>query len=95
MAGKLDADEIDRALSELSGWELSPDRTAIERSYKFKNFSAAWAFLSRCALLAEKMDHHPDISNSYSSVRISLTSHDAGGLTDRDFRMARAINGLD
>lgn len=74
------------------GWEVVDG--AFRREFTFADFSAAWAFMSRVALLAEQHDHHPDWSNSYNRVSISLTSHDAGGLTDRDERLARAIDGL-
>ena len=67
---------------------------AIRRTFEFKDFSRAWAFMSRVALLAEKQDHHPDWSNSYNKVEIGLSSHDAGGLTARDVAMAKAIDAL-
>ena len=74
------------------GWELG-DGT-LRRELRFADFSEAWAFMSRVALLAEKHDHHPDWSNSWNRVVIELSSHDAGGLTDRDTRLAEAINAL-
>ncbi|MGB3405990.1 MAG: 4a-hydroxytetrahydrobiopterin dehydratase [Jannaschia sp.] len=64
----------------------------IERSFKFGTFSEAWAFMSRVALLAEKIDHHPEWSNVWNKVDIRLTTHDAGGLTDKDTALAQAIN---
>ena len=64
----------------------------IEREWRFADFARAWAFMSRVAALAEAADHHPDWSNSYGRVRIRLTSHDAGGLTERDTALARAID---
>ena len=66
----------------------------LERSFKFRNFSEAWAFMSRVALLAEKADHHPEWSNVWNRVDIRLTTHDAGGLTDKDRALAEKINGL-
>lgn len=75
-------------------WALRADGLAIEREFKFRNFSQAWAFMSRVALLAEKHDHHPEWSNVYNRVAITLTTHDAGGLSERDARMARAIDKL-
>jgi len=66
----------------------------IERDFEFDDFSAAWGFMSRVALLAEGADHHPDWSNTYNRVHIRLTSHDAGGLTRRDTDLARAIDAL-
>ena len=75
-------------------WTLRADGSAIEREFKFKDFSQAWAFMSRVALIAEKHDHHPEWSNVYNRVAITLTTHDAGGLSERDARMARAIDEL-
>lgn len=74
------------------GWELVDGK--LRRELTFGGFSEAWAFMSRVALLAEKHDHHPDWSNSWNKVVIELTSHDAGGLTERDQRLAEAINQL-
>jgi 4a-hydroxytetrahydrobiopterin dehydratase len=73
------------------GWTLAADRKSIRNSTKFKNFNEAFAFMTRVALLAERMDHHPDWSNSYNRVDISLSTHDAGGVTERDIRLAQAI----
>ena len=86
--------ERDAALAELPEWNLRADGLAIEREFKFKNFSQAWAFMSRVALIAEKHDHHPEWSNVYNRVAITLTTHDAGGLSERDAKMARAIDRL-
>ena len=80
--------------STLPQWHLVDGRDAIERSFRFSDFSAAWAFMSRVALLAEKMDHHPEWSNVYNRVTITLTTHDAGGLSARDVGMAAAIDGV-
>ena len=66
----------------------------LRRSFRFADFSAAWAFMARVALLAEKQDHHPDWSNVYNRVEIALSTHDAGGLTARDVRLAEAIDAL-
>ena len=76
------------------GWTLTADQKSFQRSFRFKDFSEAFAFMTRVALLAEKADHHPDWSNSWNRVEISLTSHDAGGLTARDDHLARAISDL-
>ena len=78
----------------LPGWTQSGTRDAIRREFRFPDFSAAWAFMSRVALLAEKHDHHPEWSNVYNRVVIELTTHDAGGLSARDVELARAINGM-
>ena len=72
-------------------WQLAEDQKSIHQAYKFKSFAEAWSFMSHVALLAEKMDHHPDWSNSYNKVDITLTSHDAGGLTAKDVALAKAI----
>ena len=78
----------------LPGWTPSDSRDALRREFRFADFSAAWAFMSRVALLAEKHDHHPEWSNVYNRVTVELTTHDAGGLSDRDVALARAIDGL-
>ena len=78
----------------LPGWIPAMDKDAIRREFKFADFSEAWGFMVRVALLAEKFDHHPDWSNVWNTVRIELTTHDSGGLTDNDVKLARAINAL-
>ncbi len=78
----------------LPHWNRLPDRDAIHRAFKFADFSAAWAFMSRVALLAEKQDHHPEWENTYSRVAITLTTHDTGGLSSRDLALAAAIDRL-
>jgi len=75
-----------------SGWDEVDGK--LRREFTFKNFSEAWAFMSRVALLAEKRDHHPDWSNSWNKVVIELVSHDKGGITDRDHDLASAIDAL-
>src|SRR5690554_2484830 len=84
--------ERDEALAALPDWSLRADGLAIEREFRFQTFSEAWAFMSRVALLAEKQDHHPEWSNVYNRVKITLTTHDAGGLSERDVKMAGAID---
>ena len=76
------------------GWSLEEDGQAIVRSVKFANFSEAFAFLTRVALHAEKVDHHPEFTSVWNRVDFRLTSHDAGGVTDRDVALATAINAL-
>jgi len=76
----------------LPAWTRLPDRDAIQRRFKFADFSAAWAFMSRVALLAEQQDHHPEWENVYNRVVITLTTHDTGGLSDRDLKLATAID---
>ncbi len=78
----------------LPHWTLVVDRDAITRRFTFADFSAAWGFLSRVALLAEAQDHHPEWDNVYNRVNILLTTHDTGGLSDRDLRLASSIDGL-
>jgi 4a-hydroxytetrahydrobiopterin dehydratase len=80
------------ALREIHGWTEVEDRDAIRKSYHFGDFSEAWGFISRVALLAEKMDHHPELFNVYNRVEIILSTHDAGGLSERDIRLAHAID---
>ena len=86
--------ERDQALAALSDWHLRDDKLAIVREFRFADFSAAFAFMTRVALLAEKADHHPEWSNVYNRVEITLTTHDAGGLSRRDVAMATAIDAL-
>jgi 4a-hydroxytetrahydrobiopterin dehydratase len=81
-------------LTDLSGWKPAPGRDAIQRSFKFKNFSEAWGFMNRVALLAETQDHHPEWSNVYSRVEILLSTHDCDGLSERDLKLARSIDKL-
>jgi 4a-hydroxytetrahydrobiopterin dehydratase len=77
------------ALKDLPGWEAAPDgRDAIRRTYRFRDFNAAFGFMSRAALMAEKLDHHPEWFNVYSRVEVTLATHDAGGVTALDVRLA-------
>ncbi len=76
------------------GWSLSEDGKALERSFRFKDFSEAFAFLTRVALHAEKVDHHPEFTNVWNRVDFRLTTHDTGGVTERDADLARAISKL-
>lgn len=92
MAEKLDPQSITERLSNLSGWTLDEARPAIEKSFKFKDFNAAFGFMTQVALAAEKMDHHPEWSNVYNRVAIVLTTHSAGGVTELDLTLAGIIN---
>ena len=74
------------------GWARDGD--AIARSFRFRDFAEAWGFMSRVALLAERHDHHPDWRNAWNRVDVRLTTHDAGGVTERDLALARAIDAL-
>jgi len=85
-------EEISAALAKLPGWGRSG--TSIVKEYTFASFNEAWGFMSRVALLAEKSDHHPEWSNTWNKVRIALTTHDAGGLSARDFDLAKAIEAV-
>ena len=90
----LSDDERADALDGLPDWDYDEARAAISRSFTFPDFSAAFAFMTRVALLAEKHDHHPEWTNVWNRVDILLTTHDAGGLSGRDVAMAEAIEGL-
>lgn len=94
MMKKLDPEACAALLGGVAGWALSPDQLSISRSFAFANFSEAFGFMTRVALAAEKADHHPEWFNVYNRVDIRLTTHDAGGLTARDFDLAGAINRL-
>ena len=76
------------------GWNVSTDGKALERGYRFKDFSEAFAFLTRVAMHAEKVDHHPEFTNVWNQVDFRLTTHDSGGITDRDVKLAVAIDRL-
>ncbi len=76
------------------GWTLDEDRKALLRTFKFKDFSEAFGFLTRVAMHAEKVDHHPEFTNVWNRVDFRLTTHDTGGVTDRDLKLAEAINKL-
>ncbi len=88
----LSAEEIAVRLRELPGWSRSGN--AIERTWTFRDFSEALAFINKVGGLAESLNHHPDIANSWATVRLTLTTHDKGGLTNLDFDLATKINGL-
>lgn len=89
---KLTNGERSAALARLAGWQQVAGRDAITRRYVFKTFNEAFGFMTRVALVAEKMDHHPEWSNVYRTVDVTLTTHDAGGLTERDVRLAEAMD---
>ena len=91
---QLDDESRAEALDALDEWDYDEARDAITRSFAFADFSAAFAFMTRVALLAEKADHHPDWSNVWNQVAIVLSTHDSGGLTRLDQTLAAAIDGL-
>jgi 4a-hydroxytetrahydrobiopterin dehydratase len=93
MIQKLSPERRRAALQELSAWAEVAGRDAIQRSLKFKDFNAAFAFMTRVALKAESMDHHPEWFNVYNRVDITLTTHDAAGLSERDITLAAFIDG--
>ena len=94
MIAKLTPAERDAALAELPGWAHDAARDAIVRRFAFADFNAAFGFMTRVALLAEQADHHPEWSNVWNRVDILLTTHDCGGLSQRDTALARAIDAL-
>ena len=94
MAAKLTAKERGEALAALHGWIEAEGRDAITRRFAFRDFSEAWGFMSRVALVAEAMNHHPEWFNVHSTVEVTLSTHDAGGLTEKDVRLARAMNDI-
>lgn len=87
-------DEIADAVEALDGWNVGPAGDRISATYQFPDFVQAFSFMTSVALLAERLDHHPEWSNVYGKVVIDLTNHDAGGLTELDFHLASLINGL-
>ncbi len=89
---KFDPQTLAQHLQNLDGWTAANNREAIQNNFKFKNFNEAWAFMNRIALLAEKMNHHPEWFNIYNRVDITLTTHDAGGVSERDIKMAKEID---
>lgn len=85
-------DEIAARLSDLPEWQLSEEGDAITKRFTFRNFNAAFGFMTRVALAAEKLDHHPDWRNVYKTVDVTLSTHDAEGLTDLDFELAARMD---
>jgi len=90
---KLTIEELRNALKRLPDWELVKDREAIMRKFQFVDFDAAFAFMTRSALLAAKMDHHPEWFNVYNKVDVTLATHDAGGVTQKDIELSTAMDG--
>tara|TARA_B100000427_G_scaffold309713_1_gene298957 strand:+ start:271 stop:558 length:288 start_codon:yes stop_codon:yes gene_type:complete len=89
---KLSKIEVTNKLKRLSGWKLVKGRNAITKTFKFKNFTEAFGWMTSMALYAEKKDHHPEWFNVYSTVEVTLSTHDAGGVTNLDLDMAREMN---
>lgn len=94
MSERLAGEARTQALSELDGWQEVSDRDAIAKTYKFKDFVAAFAWMNRVAWAAEEMNHHPEWFNVWNRVDVTLSTHDAGGLTMRDITLARAMDRL-
>lgn len=96
MTGRLAGAERSAAIEalETSGWEVLEDRDAIRKSFAFRNFSEAFGWMARVALLAEKMNHHPEWSNVYNRVEVVLATHSAGGLTELDVKLAKGMDRL-
>ena len=92
MAAKLTGEGRAAALAGLAGWREAEGRDAITKTFAFADFSAAFGFMVRVALAAEKMDHHPEWFNVYKTVTVTLSTHDAGGLTARDIALAQAMD---
>ena len=92
MADKLNTEDRKNALSDLPGWSVVDGRDAIEKTFEFDNFNQAFGFMARAALIAEKMDHHPEWFNVYNRVEVTLATHDAGGVTSLDIQLATRMN---
>lgn len=91
---KLSADQLQDGLVQLAHWQLGSDGNAMVREYHFDDFMQAFAFMAEMALWSEKQDHHPDWCNVYNKVRVTLTTHDAGGLTARDLAWAQRADAV-
>ena len=91
MATKLSGDARKTALAKLGGWSEVSGRDAIKKKFEFKDFNEAFGFMTRAALVAEKMDHHPEWFNVYKTVEVTLSTHDAGGITELDVKLAEAM----
>lgn len=91
---ELTGEDLVAEMSGLDGWQYDEDASAIIKTFMFEDFSEAWGFMNRAALLAEKMDHHPEWFNVYNRVEVKMTTHDAGGVTVLDIQMATAMDGF-
>ncbi len=94
MADKLTGDARKAALATIPGWTDLMERDAIFRKFTFRDFNEAFGFMTRAALIAEKRDHHPEWLNVYRTVEVTLSTHDAGGLTEKDIALAKAMDKL-
>jgi 4a-hydroxytetrahydrobiopterin dehydratase len=91
---RLSDEERKAALATLQGWSLAEGREAISKQFQFKNFNAAFAFMTRVAMMAEKLDHHPEWFNVYRTVDVTLATHEAGGLTMLDIKLATFMDSI-
>ena len=91
---KMSVEEVTAALKGLDGWQSAQGREAITKEFVFKNFSEAFGFMTRAALIAEKMNHHPEWFNVYKKVDVTLATHDAGGVTELDIKLAKHMDRL-
>ncbi|OYR19881.1 4a-hydroxytetrahydrobiopterin dehydratase [Brucella thiophenivorans] len=91
---RLSEEELKQALSELDGWQKVNNREAISKSFKFKDFNAAFGFMTRAALHAEKLDHHPEWFNVYNRVDVTLSTHSENCITELDIKLAKKMNAI-
>ncbi|KAB2672826.1 4a-hydroxytetrahydrobiopterin dehydratase [Brucella sp. RRSP16] len=91
---RLTENELNEALNELEGWQKVDGREAISKSFRFKDFNAAFGFMTRAALHAEKLDHHPEWFNVYNRVDVTLSTHSENGITELDIKLARKMNAI-
>lgn len=94
MIAKLAGKARSQALASIKGWKKVRGRDALQKSFKFADFNEAWGFMTRVAMAAEKADHHPEWSNVYNKVEIVLSTHDAGGLSEKDVGLAKVIDSI-
>jgi len=92
MAEKLDSGAVSARAADLAGWSLRDEK--LHREFEFEDFVEAFGFMAKVAIIAEKMNHHPEWSNVYKTVAVDLTTHDAGGITELDFELAGKMNAL-
>ena len=91
---KLSPDAVKNHMNELDGWSMAEGREAIQKTFTFKNFVQAFGFMTQSAIIAEKIDHHPEWFNVYKTVEVTLATHDVDGLTELDFKLAKAMDKL-
>ena len=94
MAQRLDDAARRSIATQLPGWRMADGRDALQKTFKFKDFNAAFGFMTRAALVAEQMNHHPEWFNVWNRVDVTLSTHDAGGLTERDVKLALAMDNI-